>query len=97
MNVEKDWEARFIVPPSSGWRVIGTIFAFFATITLLLFFPLCIFLVFGLLPALSVSFIMRKLGLKPFNALGIAAITIGVGVTLFAWWMVTWGNKPAVW
>ena len=89
--VEKDWEARFRIPRSTDWKAIVIALAI---ITLPFFLPIYIFLLLGLLPAWSVSFIMRKLGRRPLKMIGIAAIALSVWGTLLAWWMVTWGNKP---
>ena len=90
MYVEKDWEARFTVPSSTDRKAIIFVLVLFAILSLPLLFPVYIFLLVGFLPAVSVSFIMRRLGRKPLTTLGIAAIAIGVWATLLAWW----GNKP---
>ena len=94
MYMEKDWQARFRVPPSTNWKAFFIVLALLAIIPLPILFPLSICLLLGLLPALLVSFVMRKLGRRPLNTFGIAAIAVGVCATLVAWWVVTWGNKP---
>jgi hypothetical protein len=99
--MEKDWEARFRVPPSTDWKaffiVLAFLLAFLAILPLPILVPIYICLLLGLLPALLVSFVMRKLGRRPLNRIGIAAIAVGVCATLVAWWAVTWGNKPVLW
>ena len=92
--VEKDWEARFAVPTSMDLKAGVFVLVLLVILSLPLLFPVYIFLLVGLLPALSVSFILRRLGRKPLTSLAIAAIAIGVWGTLFAWWAIVWGSKP---
>jgi len=77
--VEKDWEARFTVPPSMDRRAIVFVLVLFAILCLPLLFPVYIFLLVGFLPAVSASFIMRRLGRRPLTTRGIAAIAIRLG------------------
>jgi hypothetical protein len=92
--VEKDWKARFIVPSSTDWKAIVFVLALPAIITVPFFFPIYVFLLLGLLPALFVSRIMRKIGRRPLNRIGIAVTAVGVWATLLAWWVVAGGNEP---
>jgi hypothetical protein len=73
--MEKDWEARFRVPPSTDRTAIFIVLTLVAIIALPLFWPIHVLLLLGLLPSLSVRFIMRKLG-RTLNMLGVAAIAI---------------------
>jgi hypothetical protein len=92
MYVEKDWEARFAVPSSMDRKAIVFVLVLFAILSLPLLLPVYIFLLVGFLPAVSVSFIMRRR--KPLTILGIVGIAISVWATLLVWWVVVWGNKP---
>ncbi len=94
MCVEKDWEARFKAPPNTDRQAIVIILALFAIVLAPFFFPIYIFLLVGLFPALLVSFVMRKLGRRPLSKIWIAAIAICVWVTLSVWWLAVWGDKP---
>jgi len=94
MDVEKDWEARFRVSSNTNWWAIVILLALVAIITLPLFIPIYIFLLLGLLPALFVSLILRKMGRRPLNIIGIAAIVVGVWATLLLWWVMASGNAP---
>jgi len=93
-DVERDWEARFSVPTSNDWKAIVFVFALFAIITLPILFPIYIFLLLGLLPAVFVSFVMRRMGRRPLKAIGIAAIAVAFWAALLAWWVIAVGNEP---
>ena len=93
MLVEKNWEARFNISSSTD-RTAGIVFVSLLVLGGLFFFPVSIFLLPGILAALSIRFMMRKLGWKPLPTLAVAAIAISVSAVLFVWWLITSGKEP---
>ena len=78
----KDWEARFRVPPRNDRFAIITALTLFLIAIAPLFFPFYIFAAVGLLPALGVRFVMRKLGRAAPGPLGVVGIAVGVWILL---------------